>query len=44
MGVDVKMITGDHIAIAKEICKEVGLGTNILQASSILDKKEGKKE
>jgi H+-transporting ATPase len=44
MGVDVKMITGDHIAIAKEICKEVGLGTNILEASSILDKKlEGKK-
>jgi H+-transporting ATPase len=44
MGVDVKMITGDHIAIAKEICKEVGLGTNILKASSILDKKgEGKK-
>jgi H+-transporting ATPase len=24
MGVDVKMITGDHMAIAKEICKEVG--------------------
>jgi H+-transporting ATPase len=44
MGVDVKMITGDHIAIAKEICREVGLGTNILEASSILDKKlEGKK-
>jgi H+-transporting ATPase len=41
MGVDVKMITGDHIAIAKEICKEVGLGTNILEASSILGKKEG---
>ncbi|MGA7367804.1 MAG: plasma-membrane proton-efflux P-type ATPase [Nitrososphaeraceae archaeon] len=37
MGVDVKMITGDHIAIAKEICKQVNLGTNVLQASSILD-------
>jgi H+-transporting ATPase len=40
MGVNVKMITGDHIAIAKEICKEVGLGTNILEASSILDDME----
>ncbi len=40
MGVDVKMITGDHIAIAKEICKQVNLGTNILEASSILDKKK----
>ncbi|MFZ0510282.1 MAG: plasma-membrane proton-efflux P-type ATPase [Candidatus Nitrosopolaris sp.] len=40
MGVDVKMITGDHIAIAKEICKQVNLGTNILEASSILDRKE----
>ena len=45
MGVDVKMITGDHIAIAKEISREVNLGTNILEASSILDKKgEGKIE
>jgi H+-transporting ATPase len=40
MGVDVKMITGDHIAIAKEICKQVNLRTNILEASSILDRKE----
>ncbi len=40
MGVDVKMITGDHIAIAKEICKQVNLGTNILEASSILDNKK----
>lgn len=39
MGVNVKMITGDHVAIAKEISKEVNLGTNILEASSILDRK-----
>ena len=38
MGIDVKMVTGDHIAIAKEIAKEVNLGTNILPASSFVDK------
>jgi H+-transporting ATPase len=41
MGVNVKMITGDHVAIAKEISKEVDLGTNILKASSsIFDRKK----
>jgi H+-transporting ATPase len=29
MGIDVKMVTGDHIAIAKQISGEVNLGTNI---------------
>ncbi len=38
MGVNVKMVTGDHTAIAKEISKQVNLGTNIVQASSFLDK------
>ena len=38
MGVDVKMVTGDHTAIAKEIAKRVHLGTNILPASSFMDK------
>jgi H+-transporting ATPase len=32
MGVNVKMVTGDQTAIAKEIAKQVGLGTNILDA------------
>jgi H+-transporting ATPase len=32
MGVDTKMVTGDHIAIAKEVSRRVGLGTNILTA------------
>jgi H+-transporting ATPase len=40
MGVEVKMVTGDHIAIGKEIAKEVGLGTNIMTASSFLDKSD----
>jgi H+-transporting ATPase len=40
MGVDVKMITGDHVAIAKEIAKQVNLGTAILPSSSFLDKSD----
>jgi H+-transporting ATPase len=38
MGVKVKMVTGDHIAIGKEIAKEVGLGTNIALPDSFVDK------
>jgi H+-transporting ATPase len=30
MGVDVKMVTGDHIAIAREVSRRVGLGTDII--------------
>jgi H+-transporting ATPase len=33
LGIDVKMLTGDQIAIAKEIAQQIGLGTNILDAS-----------
>ena len=33
MGVRVKMVTGDQVAIGKEIAKQVGLGPNILDAS-----------
>jgi H+-transporting ATPase len=33
MGVNVKMITGDQVAIAREVAHEVGLGTHILDAS-----------
>jgi H+-transporting ATPase len=40
MGVKVKMVTGDHVAIGKEIAHEVGLGTNIMTASSYLDKSD----
>jgi H+-transporting ATPase len=32
MGVNVKMVTGDQAAIAKEIAGELGLGTNILDS------------
>jgi H+-transporting ATPase len=40
MGVKVKMVTGDAIAIAKETCKQLGLGSNILDASSLGDAKQ----
>lgn len=33
LGVKVKMVTGDQIAIAKEIARQVGLGSNIIDAS-----------
>jgi H+-transporting ATPase len=36
MGLQVKMVTGDHIAIAKEIAKEVNLGQNIALPSAFL--------
>jgi H+-transporting ATPase len=38
MGVNIKMITGDHIDIAKEIARELNLGTDIRSASQIIDK------
>ncbi|MAT43700.1 MAG: plasma-membrane proton-efflux P-type ATPase [Anaerolineaceae bacterium] len=34
MGVNVKMVTGDQIAIACETARKLGLGTNILDASA----------
>ena len=33
MGVNVKMVTGDQLAIARETAMKLGLGTNILDAS-----------
>ena len=33
--VKVKMITGDHGAIAKETCRQIGMGDNILKADSL---------
>jgi H+-transporting ATPase len=39
MGVNVKMVTGDQIAIARETARQLGLGTNILDASGLGDTK-----
>jgi H+-transporting ATPase len=35
MGVDIKMVTGDHRAIAREIAGTLGLGQNILPADQL---------
>ncbi|MGA2365248.1 MAG: plasma-membrane proton-efflux P-type ATPase [Steroidobacteraceae bacterium] len=40
MGVKVKMVTGDALAIAKETAKKLGMGSNILNASSLGDVKK----
>jgi H+-transporting ATPase len=40
MGVSVKMVTGDQLAIARETAKELGMGTNILDASGLGDDKK----
>ncbi len=37
LGVDVKMVTGDNLAIAKEVASEIGLGTNMFNASTLTD-------
>ncbi|MGA7179233.1 MAG: plasma-membrane proton-efflux P-type ATPase [Thiobacillaceae bacterium] len=39
MGVNVKMVTGDAMAIARETARKLGLGTNILDASGFGDTK-----
>jgi H+-transporting ATPase len=40
MGVKIKMVTGDQLAIARETSKQLGLGSNILDASSLGDLKK----
>jgi H+-transporting ATPase len=37
MGVSVKMVTGDQLAIARETSRQLGLGTNILDAAGLGD-------
>jgi H+-transporting ATPase len=36
-GIEVKMVTGDNIAIAREIATRLGLGANILQSGQVLE-------
>jgi H+-transporting ATPase len=38
MGTEVKMVTGDHIAIAKETARQVEMGDNILTADALANK------
>ncbi|MGB9444060.1 MAG: plasma-membrane proton-efflux P-type ATPase [Candidatus Acidiferrum sp.] len=39
MGVKVKMVTGDQLAIAQETARQLGMGTNILDATVLRDSK-----
>ena len=39
MGVKVKMVTGDQMAIAKEMARQLGLGQNILDATVLTEAK-----
>ncbi len=39
MGVEVKMVTGDQVAIARETARQLGMGANILDASGLGDTK-----
>jgi H+-transporting ATPase len=38
LGVNVKMVTGDHIEIAKQIAGNLGIGTNIVASEDIMGK------
>ncbi|CAH8389520.1 unnamed protein product [Eruca vesicaria subsp. sativa] len=40
LGVNVKMITGDQLAIGKETGRRLGMGTNMYPSSSLLEKKD----
>jgi len=34
-GIDVRMVTGDHVAIAKQVAKQIGLGQRIEEATQL---------
>ncbi|MFW9988982.1 MAG: plasma-membrane proton-efflux P-type ATPase [Candidatus Odinarchaeota archaeon] len=42
LGINVKMVTGDHIEIAKQIAGNLGIGTNIVVSSDIIGKDDPK--
>ncbi len=42
MGLDIKMVTGDHAAIAKQVAQEVNLGTKIIIPEDFIDKSDRK--
>jgi len=37
MGIDVRMVTGDHAAIARELAQQLGLGTHIVSAQEVFE-------
>jgi H+-transporting ATPase len=44
LGVEVKMITGDHLTIAKETARILGMGTSIFPAEYMKDAEKAKQE
>ena len=40
MGLNIKMVTGDQAAIARETSKQLGLGTNIVDANALGDTRQ----
>lgn len=44
LGVEVKMITGDHLTIAKETARILGMGTNIFPAEYMKDVEKAQRE
>jgi H+-transporting ATPase len=44
MGLEVKMVTGDHMAIAEEVSRLVGLRSNIITAASFIGKPDEQAE
>lgn len=36
LGIEVKMVTGDQTAIAKETCRALGMGVNVRAATTVL--------
>ncbi|KAG2722466.1 hypothetical protein I3760_02G129500 [Carya illinoinensis] len=44
LGVNVKMITGDQLAIAKETGRRLGMGTNMYPSSSLLGREKDENE
>lgn len=44
MGIDVKMITGDNIAIAKQVSQQLGLKSNVLRADKLNSDQDHKLE
>ncbi|MFW6308278.1 MAG: plasma-membrane proton-efflux P-type ATPase, partial [Campylobacterales bacterium] len=36
-GIEVKMVTGDDVSIAKQICKKLGIGSNIRSIDEVLE-------
>jgi H+-transporting ATPase len=44
LGINVKMVTGDHLAIAKQIAAQLHLGQNILPADQVFGRPEAARE